>query len=1211
MSVVPLFVPMKLDALVVNTQVRKLPFRRWATSYDLLSSFASPTPAAFQGELEASFDQERNEGVYLLWTLPAALRHGTHVQGKLEFPLVPNRWLVVRMAGAAAARKATAWVVESDCPSTDSDSATLYLVDPEIVQAWLKSSDPRRNTKDSSTVRLIGTHAPLAGWTERGIDQLFLRAVAPGNPMFTAYQPNVRDIFSFHDRPSGDGIDQGTLSYLVAGWYSNPAEDPLGRWSLDELGWNVDPKSPGVTRTFCHAMVHGVDWDRGGKVPPNAPQQITNLHVAIGNTTADAFKALVERQIQDRATEDPQVADLLKRVPGVADLLEAFQYDLLGSLDQPGGEALLQQRIHAAWFGSNPGGYRWTIADAPPAAGAELKKIEPKSAEQRAAEARQETWLDALNAAQAAYDDLETQLRAARWQLYAAWWKRGRFNTFPPFAQPAGVTGDQLDAAFGQCQRTVLALAGRADPIRSSLPQPVPTPSGNPADAFQKGIDDFAAAKRKAGQLAKDRVLKAVPAPRLWQAGDPVVLISGARNTHRIDPNETLACRVAERLVRSITVKGKTLGQDQLGGPLSKIDAGQLDPALQGPLQGLYTEFLFLDPGSAPILAPLLGNIDAGPLSTLIEAYAPETFGGGGGVLPALPLARWAQPWNPLFMEWKVAWYPMGYRSAAGAPCWSFDGTDYHSTEAVRSDPVKPRAVAGRTFLTPQTSFTFKSRLSKLIAEHPEAKDLAALDALIGQIDQWDFLSQSLEGFSDTLAGIDRRANRTPDDPEVVEQIGGETGAVPLLPDDPPASFPGIRQGQFTVEKLILYGAFGQVLEVVNTSGLKSAERFRPILARTLVPDRPVVPGGQAPAIDPGRLVQLPPAPLQHARLDFRLVDSGDATRPADLSENANPIGGWLVASHADHAILLYDRDGASLGELRLTETAKGQRVPTWQGPPDRPGETLDRAPMVRDLVNGLKDQAASVFDDFMAVIDTALWTIDPGASRGSEGLATMVGRPLALVRAGLRFKLDGPPIHDMGWASTANPRPPDFLKYDFDVRLGDQAVRKDGLIGYFLDGDSRTFHCVPASAPANGYLLPVAPGGYVRLRFDESSKADLVLLVDPTASVHAFTGLLPVKEIALPNRFVQPALRRMELTFTAGPLLVEARPPAGGGGETEPALTVPVPAAQDARWSWLQPHKGLPPASAPLAPVDDRARLSQDPVELREGFLRLTPTGK
>ena len=718
---------------------------------------------------------------------------------------------------------------------------------------------------------------------------------------------------------------------------------------------------------------------------------------------------------------------------------------------------------------------------------------------------------------------------------------------------------------------------------------------------LEHGIHAFAAAKRRAGQLADDRVLKAAPAPRFWQAADPVILISGARSTHRIDPKAALPCRFDGQLVRSITVKGKTVGRDQLAGHLPAIDTSRLDQALQGPLQGLFTELLLLDPGSAPVLAPLLGNIDAGALSTLIEAHAPESFG-GGGVLPALWLARWAQPWNPLFVEWKVAWYPIDHLSSTGAPCWSFDGTEYHSTGAVPSDTVTPREVVGRTFLTPQTSFTFKSRLSKFIAVHPDAKDLAALDALIEQIDQWDFLSQSLEGFSDTLAAIDRRANRTPDDRELAGLIGDQAGAAPLLPGDPPRSFLGVRQGQFAVEQLILYDAFGQVLEVVGKSGLKSAEGFRPILARGLQPDHPVV------SRSPGRLAQLPPVLLQHARLDFRLVDSGDPTRPVDLHGDANPIGGWLLPSHIDHGILLYDRDGAALGELRLTQAAGGRKVLSWQPPPDRPDETLDRAPVVRDLVNGLKDQEAAVFDDFLTAIDTALWTIDPGASRGVEGLATMVGRPLALVRAGLRLELDGPPIRDTGWRSTADPRPPDFLKYHFDVRLGDQAVRKDGLIGYYLDGDYRAFHCVPASAPANGYLQPVAPGRYVRLGFDGASKADLVLLVDPTASVHAFTGILPVKEIALPSRFVQPALRRMEVTFMAGPLLIETRPPAGDGGKSEPALAVPVPLEQGGRWTWLQPREGLPPTRSPLAPADDRARLAGDPVELREGSLRFTP---
>src|SRR4026208_165254 len=109
----PLLVPMALDALVVTREARTSQnFQRWQMTYSSLDSFQSPEPAPFSGLEEFSTHPEK-EGVYLLWTLPAALRHGTQTDpssGAVTFPLVPNRWLVVRYSGPSDRRVATAWV---------------------------------------------------------------------------------------------------------------------------------------------------------------------------------------------------------------------------------------------------------------------------------------------------------------------------------------------------------------------------------------------------------------------------------------------------------------------------------------------------------------------------------------------------------------------------------------------------------------------------------------------------------------------------------------------------------------------------------------------------------------------------------------------------------------------------------------------------------------------------------------------------------------------------------------------------------------------------------------------------------------------------------------------------------------------------------------------------------------------------------------------
>ncbi|MYT33813.1 hypothetical protein GTY73_34805, partial [Streptomyces sp. SID8354] len=115
----PLVVPMPIEALAVNERVRLAEvFQRWQANYALTRLNLSPEPPAFSNTDTAFNSDPAREGVYLHWQLPEALTHGTDTDGDgvPVFPLVPNRWLVVRQAVATGSgeRTDTGWIVESD-----------------------------------------------------------------------------------------------------------------------------------------------------------------------------------------------------------------------------------------------------------------------------------------------------------------------------------------------------------------------------------------------------------------------------------------------------------------------------------------------------------------------------------------------------------------------------------------------------------------------------------------------------------------------------------------------------------------------------------------------------------------------------------------------------------------------------------------------------------------------------------------------------------------------------------------------------------------------------------------------------------------------------------------------------------------------------------------------------------------------------------------
>jgi hypothetical protein len=96
-------------------------------------------------------------GVHLHWALPDGLCHGESPAPGSEpvFPLIPNRWLVVRLqrpVGSAPAPACRAWVVESDS-----------ITDRKKGQAWPGSRLDDPDPSDSgSYVRYVGRVTELA-----------------------------------------------------------------------------------------------------------------------------------------------------------------------------------------------------------------------------------------------------------------------------------------------------------------------------------------------------------------------------------------------------------------------------------------------------------------------------------------------------------------------------------------------------------------------------------------------------------------------------------------------------------------------------------------------------------------------------------------------------------------------------------------------------------------------------------------------------------------------------------------------------------------------------------------------------------------------------------------------------------------------------------------------------------------------------------------
>jgi hypothetical protein len=1223
----PLIVPIEVQAMVVNNA--NMNFVRAGMNYRQLENFMSPSPAPFQNDAGSGFAANpANQGVYLMWTLPKALRHGQqNSTGGLDFPFVPNRWLVVRVYRPAVGPNVVppaqtpavaAWVVQSDF--LDETRGTSTFLDPRTTQ---------------TTPTLIGRKVSIsstAPWQEpTNPTPYFLRAVTESNPAFAAYQPFNQNVFSIFDDLVTQQIDSGTISYFVLGWFSQGSADTLSGWQsgvagkdfpdlLNQLRWTATKSASQSTKSSLYqGAAFGVSWQRGGSAPPS-PKEGVFPQVAMGNTSVDGVvtfaRAAFEKADTRRGGLTPQQA---------ADTLEAFQYNMLPMMDLPGAEAMLEQRIRNQWYGSVHAETTWTIVDAQTPSG-----TTPPPPPTDADLAREAAWLSPLNTAQKAFDQAARELIGVQRDLFELWWKKGAAysyyqQTFMDWPWTIE-SSEQFDSGMAPLITRARALITQLKTLASQIP------TATDKVTLSEAIVNFA----KSMNLPATRILKAVAGARFWSPGDPVAVISNTAHLLKIDPDNDIACRWPTEVVSQLTVSAST---DNTAGPQFTISSSQLAQFLPvipwanlpNLSQALFTEFFLLDPANARLVAAGASqNLNAAQLKAVAASMSPPKVANGQApdILSTYP---WTQAWQPVYLDWAVQWFPIPFQKSDGTLNWEFNGLDYDLVKDRPAPASTPIMLSGRSVLTPKPSFEFKARIDQYIRDYPDSeatRELKAIEDLVATVDGWDFLSQSFGGLQTQISSWNPVPTMNPDTTPLpggntlAELIGNQAQMPPLPtsydtprdPTVPPSTFEGMRGGQLYVNRLTIVDAFGQTLEIVFAPTASDQfprtakkEVFHPLLSDGLAPTKPLS------TAEPLRFVQLPPRVLQPARLNFKFLPQ----------LNDDPIVGWILPNHLDSGLAVYDRAGTAYGELTLGVNQQNLPVVNWIAAPDSPFPVLPApAPgqghLLRFLSN-LKNQGTKAFVDFLQAVDETLWTIDPLGNRSDTFLSVLIGRPLAVVQASVALELQSDPWTDPDWPYTfATPQPdPLFLKYKFPVRLGDLGYRQDGLIGYFLNNDYSHFNTIhlpergEKDPPLSEYLKPIGTGNYLNLGFAEKgpgTPATLTMIMDPRGSVHAQCGFLPVKEVSLLPEWVDSALKVLDVTFRTGPVLVGEQQVLTQG-QTQPvtSLLLTSPAEKHGTWSWLQSDgKGHWPETS-LAPVDSTATFPNVPPTLREGMIKLT----
>ncbi|MFJ4189333.1 hypothetical protein [Kitasatospora sp. NPDC089509] len=1196
----PLIVPIDVDALLVNS----------SNVDDVHSRTPDFHALAEHGPADPGNTHPAEPGVYVQWQLPIALRTG-HIDptgpGGMRFPLIPNRWLVIRHSFTSHPDGSTtpppdvrSWLLRGDEPAVD-DSAAVLPGRPE-------GGGFPRNAR-YGRAHPLGTGTPLP---EEPATKPFLTVDSTGLPAFAQYGPYNRNILSFHDTqadleavPNRANGHEITVSYLVVGWYSDRSADPLGATTakdlparLASLHWTL-PKDVPVqdpAGTLYVGRVLGLPWTAdldpahltfpdGGPVDLEGRPPLPTVTLAVGHSTVEAATALFAQD------------DLL--TPDDAALFEAFCYDLLDASNrphlpehdtEPALDHALDYARHTREFRALPGGHRWHLTAVEPTAGLPAAPVPLSDKEQQT--------LDDLNRAQARLDGLVRRRKDLVTRLKGLWWITSPYDRFAPNPPQQGVND------------SLRSLAARIADLDHGIKDCV---AALPADTTPRGLTDWGG---KHGIDTAHHRLQPTPLPAFHAPANPVVTVSHLQDRRRSREHDGF-----------------------LGGPLPVRPATAL-PSATAPAFPLPDT----SPTSFDAVRPQLPGLAAefsAQLAGVTEAV--RTKGGQArdtdltAVTPDLPYVRWwHQPWLPVILEWEADLYPAEATDWAFAPGTPALSRYTHVSRTPRTDAratAVRRTVSGHTYIQPLLEAHARYRLQHAAAVSPDPRARDAHQGLFDRItaNEWDVQSFTLAGVNETLAcrrpdiGLRTRSADAPGDTDDLTYapptsgyvtppqsvLAARTGHLPRTAETPilagrqdkaalgDRTFPQQRAAQLCLTSLTITDSFGRTISpLVKDQGHITVRA--PSLTVTDATRSYAVDG--QPASD---LVDLPPRLHQGARLRFDLLDA--ATRvplvELDTPDSGDPVHGWILATRSGrrHSLLCYEPDGRPLFDLHCIDAGVARCRPLpgsrYTGPHDTPAGTPWNAtaplrdfaadhpalaaflkPLVPAPGSGGNGALAALLDSVQQGLDTITPPAPRTADRGN--LAFALGRPCALMTARLRLELDGPPLPAATPEALGNPKPTVAPATRRPVLLGDPHLVGDGLLGYFTHptatgpADHSRFHTHHPADPA-GFTLPPSAEDITLVAQDITRATDtdhpeapedtlVTLLACPHNSVQAVTDIVPAVSLTLPPAHTDRALARIRTAFPLGPVLA----PVPSGQRTD--LIMPQP--EHGTWTWAEP---------------------------------------
>ncbi len=1042
-----------------------------------------------QFDLNGLFDENDEstirKGIHLHWKLPKALKHGVaDANGEIQFPLVPNRWMIVRYqtnVDDLRAIPSKTWLVKSDQITRKQKN---WVVLEETYQEDKVQKDGSTSLKQRYDFKSIGVAAEWGNdYIESDQNAVALTGVGAVNPYFSEIYDDSKSVFGFHDTMDGQMVENNTAySYVVTGWYSNEEHDPYhpgaksGLFSKIRQSWKLENADAAIERSIFTANIQSVKWTTHSSTSDNSKK----YRIAVGNSTTEALSALLKNLRKDQAKDFPEVEVYLNALQN--NLLESDYHSV----------RKLKIENHKSQFTPKQRGFLWNIRkiekNKVPNSGDTLPDFPNNPA--------LVVMLKEVNNLQSAYNQKKEELKSLRQEYYFNWYKKVLLNT------------TQLDDSDGS-KEVIEANGGRLAELISNAEKGIAAITATiNSKIYEIGLHTNIQIPNVNKEHA-DYELVQLAEDRFWEPNDPSVVFytdtleenneaerNGMFQNEGIDNPEDSEKRTS--LENSDSVKCRVSSELLDSEIWNAIGFNSADFILQGfkinnsnvpsgIIEKLVYEAVCLNPNLAMLMAHKIIGESKELTGSIVKEHCEKHI---------LPFQRKMAKqiffetnqdvFNPKFVLWEVRYEPK------------------NGQEGIFCRGLNPLISGISKNLLPHLDTNTKNSFGKIVAQSLSGfhKQLVAQMPYV-QLPPLEYETDA-DGIVVTDFYIDEQLNK----------ILGSTGEAYEIACNPSQTlFTPVREGNITFTKLALVDCFGRensIIDEVNATEIILSENISKANNTA------------------GEAITLASRIIQPTRIKFNWLNKNKEVLVQDTGKLDHPVLGWLVPNYLDKMLMVYDASGNEIKMIRATDTKTIEEfIPVNDG--------IVSVSEIRKNRNDLKNK--ELLDivsklNINEVIERSkeLNQKNTGATLTNNIVSLLYGQPIAVAQGELAIELLGNSIKNPAWNSQSGTNT-GTIETSIEVAMGNPNIPDDGLIGYYLNEDYTELF-KPRSKKGLSIKINSEPG-------------KITVLLHANMGFYVETnGILPAKYMTLPQHSIEAMINDIDISFLLCPFIADQQNP-------------------------------------------------------------------